>query len=110
MKIIKTKKAKIKCRVARTNWEKGRGLMLKKKIEPLLYIFPKEKRYAFHTMFMLRTIDMVFINRDKKVTEKITARPFRFLIMPKKPVKYVVELPRGYKSKFKIDEKIKIES
>ncbi len=105
---VKTKNFETECRVALTEWQKFKGLMLKKEIKPLLFVFDKEKRYAFHTFFMLDEIGIIFISKDKKIVEKKLIRPFKLFMKPKNKAKYVLEIPSNYLDKFKTGEKIKI--
>ena len=96
------------CAVARTYFQKAMGLMFKQKIEPLIFIFEKEKMHRFHTFFMLKTIDMIFLDSQGIVVDKRTARPFIPHITPKKPAKYVIELPAGYGTKIKLGQRVQI--
>ncbi|MFO7872658.1 MAG: DUF192 domain-containing protein [Candidatus Undinarchaeales archaeon] len=105
--VIKSGNRKIKCRVAETEWQKFKGLMLKKKIKPIMFVFNIEKRYPFHTFFMLKPIDLIFINANKQIVEKRTVKPWRPLIVPKKPIKYALELPEGEGKKLK-EKQIKL--
>ena len=98
----------IKCKPAVTEWQKAVGLMFKSNIQPMIFVFKKEKKHAFHTFFMLKSIDMVFVNSEKVVVDKITALPFRVHIRPKKPARYVIELPLGEGINFKLGQKIGI--
>ena len=84
------------------------GLILESRIYPILFEFENERRWSFHTFLVLKPIDFVFIDKNKRVAEvKNSVRPFRFVIKPLKPVKYVLELPQGMGSLFLIREKLK---
>lgn len=106
--VVSSKDFRAECTTAESEWQKFKGLMLRKKIEPLLFIFDKEKRHLFHTLFMLKPIDFVFINSQWKIVGKRTAKPWRPLVISKKPCRYVLELPAGEGKHFKINEKVKI--
>lgn len=107
---VKTEKAEIECRVAESSFQKFIGLMFKREIEPLFFDLGKESRFgcAVHTCFMLKTIDIVFMNKDKVVVDIQRARPFRFLIVPKEPARYVLELPLDKGKVFRIGELVNL--
>jgi uncharacterized membrane protein (UPF0127 family) len=77
-------------------WSKAKGLMFKTKVEqPLIFVFDKEKRHSLHMLFVFCPIDVLFLDRGKKVVEiKENFKPFAFY-MPKKPCTYLIELPAG---------------
>ncbi len=84
------------------------GLILETKIYPLLFEFSQERRWGFHTFLVLRPIDFVFIDKNKRVVEIMCrVMPFNFSIKPKKPVRYALELPEGTGHLFRIGEKLK---
>ena len=105
---IETDNILMDCKIARTCFQQTMGLMFKQKIEPLIFIFEKEKKHRFHTLFMFKTIDMIFLDSHGIVVDKITARPFIPHITSKKPAKYVIELPAGYKTKIKLGQRVQI--
>jgi uncharacterized membrane protein (UPF0127 family) len=75
-----------------------RGLMFKKEGNALLE-FPEEKRYKIWTLFMRYPLDLIFINKDKRVVEimedtlPITLNPktWRFY-KPVNSFRYLLEL------------------
>ncbi len=72
----------------------------------LIFIFKKEKIVPLHMFFVIFPIDVLFINKNKKVVDlKESFRPFTFYT-PKAKAKYVVELPKGTikKSKTKLND------
>jgi len=70
--------------------------MMQKNIEPLFFDYGKESpSNCMHTLFMLKTIDMVFLNEQQRVVDIKTAKPFRPLFKPKKPARYCIEVPEG---------------
>ena len=100
--VIKGKSMKIE--IADTFWKKTKGLMFRKNLNhALVFPFNYETRLnaAIHSYFMRFTFDAVFLNKNKKVVDFATIRPWHFYI-PKKPAKYIVELPEGTIKKMKI--------
>lgn len=95
---------------AKTMWQKFRGLMLKRNVRPLFFDFRRDSRNgcALHTFFMLEMIDIVFVNSEKIVVDTQTVRPWRSLIRPKKPARYVLELPAGLGKSFKVGTRLRV--
>jgi uncharacterized membrane protein (UPF0127 family) len=82
--------------------------MLKRNISPLFFDMGRESKTSccMHTLFMLRTIDMVFVNSKREIVDIKKAKPFKPLIKPKTPARYVIELPEGMSRAFKKGEKL----
>lgn len=74
-----------------------KGLMLKEKITPLLYKQPNNNRYlsTIHTLFMKRTIDVIYINTEDQVQEIVTLKPWKIYTPAKNNIKYIIELPEN---------------
>lgn len=93
---------KIMLPVADTPWKRAKGLMFKKKPQPLLLVFDKP---GYHGIWMLGTrfsIDLVFLDSERRVVDifegikPISWNPKTWRIYrPSKPVKYALELPEG---------------
>ncbi len=106
--IVKSKMAKVRAERANTLSRRAAGLILEPKTYPLLFEFPKERRWSFHTFLVLKPIDFIFMNSEKKIVEvQYRIKPFNFSVKPSVPVKYVLELPEGMGSLFKLGEKLK---
>ncbi|MBW2980931.1 DUF192 domain-containing protein [Candidatus Woesearchaeota archaeon] len=90
-------------------FSKAIGLMFsKKKDRALVFTYKKEIRESLHMLFVFYPIDVLFLNRDKKIVEiKQNFRPFTFY-MPKNKAQYIVELPAGSVkgSKTKVEDKL----
>jgi len=100
-------KEKIECQVAWTEFQKAKGLMFRKEIRPLLFPFRREKKYVFHTLFMRKPIDIVYLDSKKTVVEKKLTKPWKFWIQPNTPARYILELPKGLGKKFKLGKKVR---
>ena len=95
----KTKKKKIvnKIRICRSAFSKSKGLMFSKKIydEGLVFVFKNEVKIGLHMYFVFFPIDVLFLDKEKKVVEiKENFRPFT-VYHPNKKSKYIIELPDG---------------
>ena len=84
-------------------WSKARGLMFSKK-KNLVFVFDKGKKIGLHMFFVFFPIDVLFLDKDKKIIEiKKDFRPFSFYTSQNK-AKYVVELTEDHNHK--IGEKV----
>ena len=69
------------------------GLMFKKNITPLIFIFNKERIVSLHSFFVKFPIDIVFLNELFEVVElKKNMRPYQFYT-PKNKALFILELP-----------------
>jgi uncharacterized membrane protein (UPF0127 family) len=94
----------INFKVCKSNWQKARGLMFSKR-KNLIFIFSKEKRISLHMFFVFFPIDVLFLDKNKRIIEiKKKFRPFTFYTSKNK-AKYVVELTE--KHNFKQGNKLK---
>lgn len=89
-----------KARVARTSWDRMKGLMFeeRKRFDYALVLeMLKEARLesSIHMMFVFFPIDVLFLNKKKEVVDRVTLQPFTPNYTPKKPAKYVIEMPAG---------------
>jgi len=82
-----------------------KGLMFSTKIKaPLVFCFRHEKRLSFHMFFVFYTIDAVFLDKNKKVTEiKESFRPFTAYQTKNKAI-FVIEAEQGFVKKNRIKE------
>ncbi|MFH0870544.1 MAG: DUF192 domain-containing protein [archaeon] len=95
-----------KARFARSIFAKGTGLMFRKKPDyGLVFEFSREKMIPLTMMFMLCSIDVLFLDKDRKVVEIARLKPFRDY-MPKKKAMFVVELPVGAIGKTRVGDLI----
>ncbi|MBC8494877.1 DUF192 domain-containing protein [archaeon] len=76
-------------------WEQSKGLMFSKKKGDygLIFDFGKERQVSLHMFFVFYSIDVLFLDSNKKVVDmKQGFKPFT-TYTAKKRVKYVLELP-----------------
>ena len=80
-------------KLCKNPFSKALGLMFSKKSKKIIFVFDKEKIISLHMFFVFYPIDVLFLNKNKKVVQiKENFRPFRIMIA-KKPAKYIIELP-----------------
>ncbi len=114
MKLKNITKNKIlinKIKLCKNFLNKSIGLILHKKLNDkgLVFICKKEKKKSLHMIFVFFPIDVLYLNKNKRVIEmKKNFKPFSFYI-PEKKAKYILELPEGTigKTKTEIGDKIK---
>ena len=83
------------------------GLMFsrKRKDFALIFDFKKEKKECFHMFFVFYTINLIFLDKNKKVVEiKENFKPFR-IYFAKAKARYVIESAK--KIKCRIGDAIK---
>lgn len=84
---------------------KALGLMFSRK-RNLLFVFGKERRIMLHNWFVFYPINLVFLDKNKRVVEiKRDFKPFCFYASKRK-ARYLIETP--FEVKFKLGNKIKI--
>lgn len=93
----KSKKAILSesCKLCKSKISKSLGLMFKINPKSLVFVFEKPKKVSLHTFFVFFPIDVLYLDKKKKVVEiKKNFMPFTFYT-PRKKALYVVELPVG---------------
>lgn len=84
-------------------FSRARGLMFRFSPKTILFIFPKEGIHPIHSLFVFFPFDAVYLDAQMRVTEIFrSVPPFTLLISPKKPAKYLLELPAGDAEKLSI--------
>jgi uncharacterized membrane protein (UPF0127 family) len=79
-----------------TFWKRGLGLMFRRALaEDDAYLFVEAResvaQTTIHMFFVFFPIAVVWLDRDRKVVDKVLARPFRPYYAPKSPAQYFVE-------------------
>ncbi|OWT32691.1 hypothetical protein BGI41_06375 [Methanobrevibacter sp. 87.7] len=100
----------IEVKIYKSFLERFKGLMLKDKINyPLIFIIPENYllKTGIHTLFMKIPIDILFIDKENRIYDTCSLKPWHFYT-PKKEAKYIIELEYGFinKNKVEIDNKI----
>lgn len=100
--------------LCKTEFSKMLGLMFssknKIKNKAMIFIFEKEQSISIHMLFVFYPIDVLWLDKKKKIVELKTMQPFT-VHYPKGNAKYVVELEAGTikKTKMKINDRIKFQ-
>lgn len=76
-----------------------KGLINKTEIKQGLIFIQKNKtsRYlaSIHTHFMKETIDIIFLDNNKKIQDITTLKPWKIYTPKKGNIKYILELPQN---------------
>ena len=96
-----------KVKFASTQWQRTKGLMfedVKRFDYALVFDFEKESKLmsSLHMIFVFFPIDVLFLDKSRKVVDKVTLEPFTPNYTPKKAAKYVIEMPKGKAKNAKI--------
>lgn len=92
-----------------SNTEKAKGLMFSIKPKTLIFHFEKPRKVSLHMLFVFFPIDLMFLDKNKKVIElKENFLPFSFYTSEKK-CKYLIETNKGAikKSKTRLKDLLK---
>ncbi|KZX11602.1 DUF192 domain-containing protein [Methanobrevibacter curvatus] len=85
----------VKC--ANSFLKRFKGLMFKSKIENGIVLkIPKSKyknRSSIHMFFMKQPLDIIFLDKNKKVFEMTSLKPWQ-TYTPKKPARFIIELKK----------------
>ena len=112
MLVNKTKNAEVinNVKIVNTHWKKMKGLMfedVKKFDYALVFDLGRDARKSasIHMMFVFFPIDVVYLDKDKKVVDVIKSlKPFTPNYTPKERSRYFVELPKGKSSGIEIGD------
>lgn len=102
MLINKTQNKRVTNRIKILNSDisKAIGLMFHKKPKNTAYIFPFKQNVkdSIHNFFVFFPINLIFLDKDKKVIYTKRLNPFE-IHYPKKKFKYMIELTEDYNIK-----------
>ena len=115
---VKVGNAQIQAEIADNEIKRTKGLMFRKSLsekEGMLFVFDEENYHGFWMMNMSIPIDMIWINKEKKVVD-ITknAQPCGLICssyIPKEKVMYVLEVNANFTERYnvKIGSQLKFE-
>lgn len=95
-----------KARICYSPITKAIGLMFSSKKKSLVLVFRKEQKTPLHMLFVFFPIDVLFLDKKRKVVEiKRNFRPFSFY-SPSKESMYVIEVPVGSAGKTEVGDSI----
>lgn len=97
--VRKGKKTKIyeNAEEARSTLRKMRGIMFRKNFQPLLFTFSRNAMHdnSIHSFFCTE-FDAVFMDERKVIVDVVKGiKPFTPLIIPARPCRFLLELPKG---------------
>jgi uncharacterized membrane protein (UPF0127 family) len=84
-------------KVLRRWWERARGFMFRRKLEPgeaLLFVNPRENvaDAAIHMLFVGMPLSVVWLDSEWRVVDTVLAQPWqRTHYAPQQPAKYILE-------------------
>ncbi|MEK6907043.1 MAG: DUF192 domain-containing protein [Nanoarchaeota archaeon] len=85
------------------------GLMFRNLKENEVAVLKNYKQEILHTLFVFYPIDIVFLDKNRKVIEiKRNIKPFTLKIIPNKKAKYVLEFKSDFTKDIKIGQRIKL--
>ncbi|MCA9339006.1 DUF192 domain-containing protein [Candidatus Saccharibacteria bacterium] len=99
----------ISAKVMRTDAERSKGLGGKTKLndgEGALFVYKDDDMHGIWMKDMKINIDIIWLNKDKKVVHIVkNAAPESYpkSFKPSKPARYVLEVPAGYTTREKIN-------
>lgn len=99
-------------KVCSSSFSKAIGLMFSKKKKSLVFAFGREKIVPLHMLMVFYPIDVLFLDKNKKIVEiKENFRPFSFYT-PKRKALYIIELPSGIikRTGTKVGDKVTFEN
>ena len=79
-----------------TFWKRGLGLMFRGSLdEGEVYLFVEGRegvaQTTIHMFFVFFPIAVIWLDRQRRVVDKVLARPFRPFYAPRRPAQYYVE-------------------
>jgi len=110
---IKFDRFKLNVWIADTNQKRAQGMMFKTQwpsnIQGMLFIFDKQNRRSFWMKNTFLPLSLGFFNSEGELVEIASLNPPKSLaqvkvdrVLSRKPAKYVLELPKGWFEKQKV--------
>ena len=102
--LSKKKSAKIPMEVADNDFSRMRGLMFRKKVIPMLFIFDSENIYPIHSKFVPAKFDAIWLSPNGTAVDVIRRiPPNRAIIRPAQRALYLLELPPEITDRLQIE-------
>jgi len=116
LKIVKIRKSSspftvVNVKYCDTFLSKLIGLMFSRKLKPdhgIVLVENNETRMntSIHMMFMNYDITVLWLDKQKVIIDKVLARKWVPIYIPKKPAQYVIELHHSKFSEYSIGDKL----
>ena len=101
---IKKNDCEIEIEFCTTFWSRWKGFMFQKEKITTGKVFPHCN--SIHTFFMKQKIDILLCDKENRVKKKYENFPKNKVLLPKKGVVTIIELPVGTSQHFEIGEPI----
>jgi uncharacterized membrane protein (UPF0127 family) len=93
---------------------KGRGLMFRRAIgEDEAFVFAESRESigltSIHMFFVFFPIAVLWLDTERKVVDKVLARPFRPYYAPQRPAQYFIEGHPNILDKVRIGDQLELE-
>jgi len=76
-------------------FRKFTGLMFRtRKTKPLLFEFKKDTRMAIHSFFVFFPFKAIWLDKENRIIEQRTVKPFTFCARPRKAFRKLIEIPQ----------------
>jgi uncharacterized membrane protein (UPF0127 family) len=106
---VKVGNIKIRAEIANDVFKRTKGLMFRKSLpekDGMLFVFDEENYHSFWMMNMSFPIDIIWINKEKKVVDIVkNAQPCKLICSsytPKEKAMYVLEVNANFTEKYSI--------
>lgn len=106
------KKKKIKTKRLSKFYQQLIGFMFNfNKNQMMIFIFKKNEKYSITNLFVFFSLDLFFLNEEKKIVDiKRNFKPFTIIYKPKEKYRYLIEIPSSLSllNDVKINDELKI--
>ena len=97
-----------------TFWRKLQGLMFRRALDPdesLVFCYSREStaETSIHMFFVFFSIAVVWLDAERRVVDKVLAKPFRPYYAPQKPAQFFVEGDPGLLEQVQIGDQLAFE-
>ncbi|MEM3399973.1 MAG: DUF192 domain-containing protein [Candidatus Micrarchaeia archaeon] len=70
-----------------------RGLMFRLRKKALLFVFPEERIFSIHSLFVFFPFIAIYADSNRRVVDVAHVKPFTPLFRPRAPARYLIEIP-----------------
>ena len=105
LNVSRKKSVHARMEIADSEFSKTRGLMFRKNVIPILFIFNSPGIYPIHSFFVPGVFDAVYLSEKGKTTDVFrNITPGKPFICPTKKASYLLELPSALALKLGIKQ------
>jgi uncharacterized membrane protein (UPF0127 family) len=98
-------------KLAENQIEKAIGLMFASEQKIALgmcFVNKKEVKTGLTTVFCMHPLEIIFVNKNNTVVDKVQLQPWKLNYVPKKPYKYAIESSKNKFKNIKISDRVSI--